>query len=252
MDRDDQFVVKFLEETAKIAAQYNLLVDYHGMFKPTGMQRTCPNIVNFEGVHGLEQLKWENGSDFPANDCKIAFTRMVAGPLDYTPGSMLNQTKKGFKANYAQPTSQGTRVHQMALMSLFEAPLQMLCDTPSQYLRNQECTDFMVKVPTVWDETIGLAGAVRGIPAVARRKGDVWYISAIGNWEPRELTLDLGFLKGTYRAEIFADGINADRDATDYTREVKTVEGGTRLKVKLSSGGGWTARLEPKKFLGLF
>jgi alpha-glucosidase len=253
MDRDDQFVVKFLEETAAIAAQYKLLVDYHGMYKPTGLQRTWPNVINFEGVHGLEQLKWENGSDFPANDCKIAFTRMVAGPLDYTPGSMLNQTQKGFKANYAQPTSQGTRVHQLALMSLFEAPLQMLCDTPTQYLRNQECTDFMVKVPTVWDETVGLAGAVGEYAAVARRKGDVWYIAAIGDWEPRELTLDLGFLKGAYTAETFADGINADRDATDYTREVRTIEGGSKLTVKLSSGGGWTARLEPrKKFLGLF
>lgn len=252
MDRDDQFVVKFLEETANIAASYKLLVDYHGMFKPTGLQRTCPNIVNFEGVHGLEQLKWENGSDFPAHDCMIAFTRMVAGPLDYTPGSMLNQTRKGFKANYTQPTSQGTRVHQMALMTLFEAPLQMLCDTPTQYIRNQACTDFMVKVPTVWDETFGLLGSVDEYVAVARRKGDVWHLAVIGNWEPRELTLDLDFLKGAYRAEIFADGINADRDATDYTREVRTVRGGTSLTVRLSSGGGWTARLTPKKFLGLF
>lgn len=252
MDRDDQFVVKFLEETANIAASYKLLVDYHGMFKPTGLQRTCPNIVNFEGVHGLEQLKWENGSDFPAHDCMIAFTRMVAGPLDYTPGSMLNQTRKVFKANYTQPTSQGTRVHQMALMTLFEAPLQMLCDTPTQYIRNQACTDFMVKVPTVWDETVGLLGAVDEYVAVARRKGEVWHLAVIGNWEPRELTLDLDFLKGAYRAEIFADGINADRDATDYTREVRTVRGGTSLTVRLSSGGGWTARLTPKKFLGLF
>ncbi len=252
MDRDDQFVVKFLEETAEIAAQYKLIVDYHGMFKPTGMQRTCPNIVNFEGVHGLEQLKWENGSDFMSHDCKVVFTRMVAGPLDYTPGSMLNQTKKGFKANYALPTSQGTRVHQMALMSIFEAPLQMLCDTPTQYMRNQECTDFMAKVPTVWDETVGLAGSVDHYAAIARRKGDVWYVSAIGDWEPRELKLDLGFLEGRYRAEVFADGINADRDATDYTRCEMTVEGGKPLTVKLAPGGGWTARLEPAKRFGLF
>mgnify|MGYP001243313822 CR=1 FL=1 len=252
MDRDDQFVVKFLEETAAIAAEYKLVVDYHGMFKPTGMQRTCPNILNFEGVHGLEQLKWENGTDFPAHDCKVVFTRMVAGPLDYTPGSMLNQSKKSFKANYSAPTSQGTRVHQMALMSLFEAPLQMLCDSPTQYLRNQECTDFMVKVPTVWDESIGLAGSVESYAAVARRKGDVWYISAINSWDPRELTLDLGFLKGKYKAEVFADGMNADRDATDYARSVLTVEGGKKLTVKMASGGGWTARLTPLKSLGLF
>ena len=253
MDRDDQFVVKFLEETAAVAAEYKLLVDYHGMFKPTGMQRTCPNIINFEGVHGLEQLKWENGADFPSHDCKVVFTRMVAGPLDYTPGSMLNQTEKGFKANYSLPTSQGTRVHQMALMSLYEAPLQMLCDTPTQYLRNQACTDFMVKVPTVWDETVGLAGVVDAYAAVARRKGDVWYVSAINNWTARELTLDLSFLSGAYRAEIFADGINADRDATDYTREVRAVEGGKPLTVRMAPGGGWTARLTPaKRFFGLF
>jgi len=252
MDRDDQFVVKFLQETAVIAGKYKLLVDYHGMFKPTGLQRTCPNIVNFEGVHGLEQLKWENGSDFMSHDCKIAFTRMVAGPLDYTPGAMINQTQKGFRANYAVPISQGTRVHQMALMSLFEAPLQMLCDSPTQYIRKQECTDFMVKVPTVWDETIGLAGEIESYAVIARRKGSVWYLSAISNWDSRELTLDLGFLKGNYTAEIFADGLNSDRDATDYTRTVQTVQGGQQLPVKLAAGGGWTARLTPKKFFGLF
>lgn len=245
MDRDDQFVVAFLEETATIAAQYKLMVDYHGMFKPTGLQRTCPNIVNYEGVHGLEQLKWENGADFMAHDCKVVYTRMVAGPLDYTPGSMLNQTKKGFKANYSLPTSQGTRVHQMALMTLFEAPLQMLCDTPTQYMRNQACTDFMAKVPTVWDETVGLAGVVEESAAVARRKGDVWYVSAIGDWEPRELTLKTDFLKGAYKAVVFADGVNADRDATDYTRKECVIEGGRPLTVKLAPGGGWTARLEP-------
>ncbi|MFO7936264.1 MAG: glycoside hydrolase family 97 protein [Kiritimatiellia bacterium] len=246
MDRDDQFVVNFLEKTAAIAAEYKLIVDYHGMFKPTGLQRTWPNVLNFEGVHGLEQLKWEKGSDFPANDCKIIFTRMVAGPLDYTPGSMRNQTKKGFTPNFSQPSSQGTRVHQLALMSLFEAPLQMLCDSPTLYMRNQECTDFMVKVPTVWDETIGLAGDVDAYAAIARRKGNVWYVSAISNWEARELTLDLSFIEGKYRAEIFADGINADRDATDYTHSFQTISGGTKLKIKMAPGGGWTARLVPE------
>ncbi len=252
MDRDDQFVVRFLEETAAIAAEYKLIVDYHGMFKPTGQQRTYPNIVNFEGVHGLEQLKWEDGADFPSHDCKVVFTRMVAGPLDYTPGSMLNQTEKGFKANFSLPTSQGTRVHQMALMSMYEAPLQMLCDTPTQYMRNQTCTDFMARVPTVWDETVGLAGSVESYAAVARRKGDVWYVSVINNWTARELTLDLSFLKGGYTAEIFADGINADRDATDYTRTVRRLEGGKPLTVKLAPGGGWTARLEPARRFWLF
>ncbi len=253
MDRDDQFVVGFLEKTAAIAAEYNLIVDYHGMYKPTGLQRTWPNIVNFEGVHGLEQLKWEDGSDFPANDCMITFTRMVAGPLDYTPGAMRNQTKKGFQPNYSLPTSQGTRVHQMALMTLYEAPLQMLCDSPTQYIRNQECTDFMSSVPTVWDETIGLDGAVDSYAVIARRKGEVWYIGAISNWEQREVSINLSFLQGDYRAEIFADGINADRDATDYQHTQTKVKGGSKLRIKLAPGGGWTARLTPVKlFFGLF
>jgi alpha-glucosidase len=244
MDRDDQFVVDFLEKTAAVAAKYNLLVDYHGMFKPTGMQRTYPNIINFEGVHGLEQLKWENGSDFPAHDCQIAFTRMVAGPLDYTPGSMLNQNKQSFRACGTLPTSQGTRCHQMALMTLFEAPLQMLCDSPTQYMRNQECTDFMGKVPTVWDETVGLVGKVGEYAAVARRKGDVWYVSAINNWNARQVKLPTAFLGGgEWKAEIFADGINADRDATDYVKSVATVKTGDDLTINMASGGGWTARL---------
>ena len=247
MDRDDQFVVDFLEKTAAIAAEYKMLVDYHGMYKPTGMHRTYPNIINYEGVHGLEQLKWEQNSDFPANDCKIIFTRMVAGQMDYTPGAMINQTRHTFKANGSQPSSQGTRVHQMALMSLFEAPLQMLCDSPTQYIKNQTCFDFMAKVPTVWDETVGVAGEVGKFAAIARRKGDTWYLSAIGNWDKRTLNLDTAFLKGgTWDAEIFEDGINADRDATDYKRRTAVIEGGKPVTVRLMPGGGWTAKLTKK------
>ena len=244
MDRDDQFLVDFLEKTAAIAAKYKLMVDYHGMYKPTGFSRTYPNIVNYEGVHGLEQLKWEKDADFPANDLKAVFTRMVAGPMDYTPGAMRNATKAGFKPNYTMPGSQGTRVHQMALMSLFEAPLQMLCDSPSQYLKNKECFKFMSAVPTVWDETIGLAGDVDKYAAIARRKGNVWYVSAIGAWEPQALELDISFLgDGEWKAEIFEDGMNADRDATDYVRREAKLVSGEKLAVKMAPGGGFTARI---------
>ena len=244
MDRDDQFLVSFLEKTAAIAAKYKLMVDYHGMYKPTGFSRTYPNIVNYEGVHGLEQLKWEKDADFPANDLKAVFTRMVAGPMDYTPGAMRNATKAGFKPNYTMPGSQGTRVHQMALMSLFEAPLQMLCDSPSQYLKNMECFKFMAAVPTVWDETIGLAGDVDNFAAIARRKGDEWYVSAIGAWKPQTLELDLSFLgEGEWKAEIFEDGMNADRDATDYVRRESKLASGDKLAVKMAPGGGFTARI---------
>ncbi|MBQ7189106.1 MAG: glycoside hydrolase family 97 protein [Kiritimatiellae bacterium] len=248
MDRDDADVVNFLTKTAGIAAKYHALVDYHGMYKPTGLSRTYPNIVNYEGVHGLEQLKWEKDVDFPENDCLIVFTRMVAGPLDYTPGAMINQTKSEYRPYGRKPSSQGTRCHQMALMSIFEAPLQMLCDSPSQYLKNKECMDFMSQVPTVWDETIGLAGEPGKYAAIARRKGAVWYVSAIGNWDKREVTLSTDFLNGNYRAEIFADGINADRDATDYTRSFATVKGGEPITIKLMPGGGWTAKLTPKSW----
>jgi alpha-glucosidase len=251
MDRDDQVMEQYLEETARIAAEYRLIVDYHGMHKPTGMSRTYPNILNYEGVHGLECVKWEGKEvDFMRNDLLSYFCRMTAGPMDYTPGAMINMTREQFRANTKQPGSQGTRVHQMALMSLYEAPLQMLCDSPTQYLRNRECFEFMAKVPVVWDETVGIAGSIEDYAVIARRKGEVWYLSAIGSWQPRMIEVDVSFLgEGKWRAEIFADGINADRDATDYVRKVETVKSGDKIKINLAPGGGWTARFERK---GLF
>ena len=250
MDRDDQALENFLEETAKIAADWKLVIDYHGMHKPTGLSRTYPNILNYEGIHGLEQTKWEMDVDFPRNDLLSFYCRMSAGPMDYTPGAMLNMTKTQYRPNHAQPGSQGTRVHQMALMSLYEAPLQMLCDSPTQYLRNRECFAFMAKVPVTWDETVGLAGAMEGFVAMARRKGEVWYASAICSWEPRKIQLDTAFLgEGKWRAEIFADGINADRDATDYVRRTATVTAGDKLSLELAPGGGWTARFVRKGLL---
>ena len=250
MDRDDQQMENYLEETAKIAADWKLLIDYHGMHKPTGLSRTYPNVLNYEGVYGLEQTKWARGVDFPRNDLLSFFCRLSAGPMDYTPGAMLNMTKEQFQPNYAQPGSQGTRVHQMALMSLYEAPLQMLCDSPTQYLRNRECFTFMANVPVTWDETVGIAGAMEDYVAVARRKGDAWYVSAINSWEPRKIEIALPFLgEGKWRAEIFEDGINADRDATDYVRKTVTVSAGEKLKIALAPGGGWTAKFVRKGFL---
>ena len=244
MDRDDQFVVSFLEQTAAIAAKYHLVLDYHGMYKPTGIQRTYPNILNFEGVYGLEQMKVHAGTDFPANDCKIVFTRMVAGPLDYTPGAMRNMNQDQYHPSRRSPGSQGTRCHQMALFSIFEAPLQMLCDSPTLYMRNQECTDFIAKIPTVWDETVGLDGRVGEYAVIARRKGKDWYLSAITDWSPRKLTIDTSFLgEGTWEADVFADGINADRDATDYIHSKRKVTAGSLLTVDLKQGGGWSARI---------
>lgn len=244
LDRDDQLILQYVERVAKAAAKYRLVVDFHGMFKPTGIQRTYPNILNFEGVHGLEQLKWEGGSDFPANDCMLVYTRNAAGPMDYTPGAMLNWTRDQFRPTGNRPGSQGTRVHQMALVSLFEAPLQMLADSPTLYRRNQECFDFMARTPVVWDDTVGLAGEPGKFAAIARRKGDAWYVSAITDWSARELELDTSFLgAGEWQAEAFEDGANADRDATDYSHARYAVKAGEKLKVRLMPGGGFTARL---------
>ncbi|MBQ8113907.1 MAG: glycoside hydrolase family 97 catalytic domain-containing protein [Kiritimatiellae bacterium] len=263
MDRDDQFVVDFLEQTARIAAEYRLMVDYHGMYKPTGFSRTYPNIINYEGVHGLETAKFLESFNMPANDLKVVFTRMVAGPLDYTPGAMryrarplgddgwkkvFNPDTAKFQPNWNQPDVQGTRVHQMALMSLYEAPLQMLCDSPSQYLANMECFTFMAAVPTTWDETRGLVGDVDRVAAVARRKGDVWYVSAIASWDGAEIEIDTSFLgAGEWEAEIFSDGPNAGYAPSDYRRKVRGVTPGKKLKAVLAPGGGWTARIAHPK-----
>ena len=247
MDSDDQYMVRFIEETAKAAAECRLVIDYHGMYKPTGLSRTYPNVLNYEGVHGLERMKWRTYSgDFPANDLKSFFVRMTAGPMDYTPGAMRNMTQKDFRTSFATPGSQGTRVHQMALMSLYEAPLQMLCDSPTMYEKNKECFDFMKAVPTTWDDTVGVAGDPLRYAVCARRKGDVWYLSAICSWEAQTLTVDTSFLgKGRWRAEIFSDGANAGRDATDYEHGDKTISAGDKIEMTLAPGGGWTARLVP-------
>ena len=247
MDRDDQVVERFLEETARIAAEWKLVIDYHGMHKPTGLSRTYPNILNYEGVHGLEQTKWEEKVDFPRNDLLSAYCRMSAGPMDYTPGAMLNMTKAQYRPNYLQPGSQGTRVHQMALMTLYEAPLQMLCDSPTQYLRNRECFSFMARVPVVWDETVAIAGSMEDYLVLARRKGDEWYVAAINSWQPRKVAFNVSFLgDGKWCAEIFEDGINADRDATDYVKKSATFAAGDEIAAKLAPGGGWTARFYRK------
>ncbi|MBR4172001.1 MAG: glycoside hydrolase family 97 protein [Kiritimatiellae bacterium] len=244
IDRDDALAVNFITRMATAAAARHLVLDYHGMFKPTGLSRTYPNILNYEGVHGLECVKWETKTDFPANDCLLVFTRMLAGPMDYTPGAMLNAGRNSFYAFRTRPMSQGTRCHQMALYTLFEAPLQMLCDSPTFYRRERECTAFIARVPTVWDETVALAGTPGVNAAVARRKGDVWYIGAIGNWDAQKLSLDTGFLGGgNWNAEIFSDGNNAAREATDYIRTICEIESGKPLEITLQPGGGWTARL---------
>ena len=246
-DRDDQQVIASAYQLAECAARHHLVLDYHGL-KPFGIQRAYPNIFNFEGVKGLENSKWEprsgNGPlhDQPHYDVTIPYLRMLAGPLDYTPGAMANAMKDSFFGNNDHPMSQGTRVHQMAMYTTFEAPLQMLADSPTKYMQNQECTDFIAQVPTTFDETIALDGELGKYTLIARRKGSTWYLAAMTDWVPRDLTVDLSFLgSGQHQADIFADGVNAGKEATDYLHTRKTVSSSDRLPVHLSSGGGWTA-----------
>ncbi|MFH6994322.1 glycoside hydrolase family 97 protein [Flavobacterium sp. FlaQc-48] len=240
LDRDDAKMVKSVYDIAQKAADNKLLLDFHGMYKPTGIQRTYPNILNFEGVKGLENNKWTPNDDVPLYDCTIPFIRMMAGPMDYTPGAMRNATKSEFKPSHSNPVSQGTRCHQLALYTIFEAPLQMMADSPTAYMAAQESTDFIAKVPTTFDETVSLNGEVGKSVTIARKKANTWYLGAITNWDSREITIDFSFLeKGKkFEAEIFSDGINADKAAVDYKREIVNVDSTTKLTYRLASGGG--------------
>ena len=248
MNRDDQQMVQFFTRVAETAARYHLLVDFHGAFKPAGLQRPYPNVINHEGVNGLEQMKWAAaGTDQVTYDVQIPFIRMFAGPLDYTQGAMRNATRGNYRPVNSEPMSQGTRCRQLAEYVIFEAPLTMLCDSPSNYLAEPECLQWMAEVPTVWDETVALAGRVGDYAAIARRKGDTWYVGAMTDWEARELEIDLrAFLPaGRYEVEIFRDGPNADRAARDYVRQTQTVTVAAErhiLPVRMAPGGGWTAR----------
>lgn len=242
-DRDDQIAVASTYEIARKAAEYKLIVDFHGIFKPTGLPRTYPNVISYEGVKGLENLKWAM-EDAPRYACSVPFIRMLAGPMDYTPGAMRNATKAIFRPVNDDPMSQGTRCHQLAEYVIFFAPLQMLSDNPTIYMKEQECTDFITSVPTIFDETVPLDGKVGEYVAMARRKGSEWFVGAMSNWTPHEVTLDFSFLPpGNYEATVFKDGVNADRKATDYKKEIIRISSGNKIKIQLSNGGGWAARI---------
>lgn len=243
-DRDDQPMTEFQEEVARIAAKYKLLIDFHGTFKPAGLQRTYPNSINFEGVYGLEMLKFFEDEDMVTNDVTIPFTRMLAGPIDYTQGAMRNATKGNFRAINSEAMSQGTRCRQLAEYVVFESPLNMLCDAPTNYERELECTAFITHIPTVWDETIALNGEIGKYISIARRKNDTWYVGGLTNWDERQLTLDLSFIgNGKYKAEIFKDGINADRIACDYKKETIDIPDNRQVSIHMAPGGGYAIRI---------
>ena len=246
MQRDDQPLINFYHKVSREAAQRHMLVDFHGAQKPATMTRTWPNLISTEGVRGLEWDKWSDSTN-PEHDVTIPFTRMFLGPMDYTPGAMRNASKKSFAHVFEQPMSQGTRCHQLAMYVVYESPLQMLCDSPSNYLREPEVMEFLGPVPTVWDETRVLDGKIGDYVVVARRHGRDWYVGAMTDWTARDLDIDLSFLpEGSFELDAYADGVNADRWASDYARTRSDADRARRLKVHLAEGGGWAARLRPR------
>ncbi len=245
MQRDDQWMVNYYSRVAEEAAKRHLLVDFHGAYKPSGLRREYPNVISREGVKGLENCKW---SDLitPRHNVTLPFIRMVPGPMDYTPGAMVNAHRKNYFISWDRPMSMTTRVQQMAMYVVYESPLQMLADNPSNYLKNKECLQFMAQMPTTWDETRALAGEVGEYVAVARRKGDKWYVGAMNGEKPRDLTLDLSFLpQGTWQVTLFEDGVNSGRYAQDYRKKVITLAGRS-LGIHMDTGGGWVAVFEKK------
>ena len=248
MDRDDQQMVDFYERAAVTAAKYKLMCDFHGAYKPCGLSRKYPNVVNYEGVNGLEQMKWSTIElDQVTYDVMIPFIRMVAGPMDYTQGAMINAQKQSYHASNSEPMSQGTRCRQLAMYVVFEAPFNMLCDSPSNYEQEAACTEFIAKIPTVWDKTVALDGKVGEYCIIARRAGDEWYVGGMTNWSEREVEIDLSFLgEGNFVATEFVDGPNASKIGRDFLKKSAEVKGGSKLKVKMAVGGGFAMKLQKK------
>ncbi len=245
MQRDDQDVVNYYWRTAREAAERELLVDFHGNYKPTGLRRAYPNVLTYEGVMGAEYNKWSDNVT-PEHNVTIPFTRMLVGPIDYTPGSMVNAQPQDFAARFERPMSQGTRAHQLGMYVIYESPLQMLADSPSHYRREEESMTFLSAVPTTWDETHALQAAVGEYVVMARRHGSTWYLGAMSNEQSRTVEVDLSFLDEgqSYQMTTWADGPNADRYAEDLQTDTRDVSAGETITIEMAPGGGFAARIE--------
>jgi len=241
MQRDDQWMVNFYEKIAAECAKRKMLVDFHGAYKPSGLDRAYPNVISYEGVKGLENAKWSKLPD-PEHNVTLPYIRMVAGTMDFTPGAMLNANKENFRIVFTEPMSPGTRCHQLGMYVIFESPLQMLSDNPSNYYREPECMEFLEAVPSVWDDTKALAGKAGDYVAIARRSGDTWFVGAMTDWDARTLEINLDFLGDeNYKMRVWKDGINADKHAADFAREESSVTSSSKIKVDMAPGGGWVA-----------
>lgn len=249
-DRDDQTAMEFYENMARMAAERQMVIDMHGCAKPVGQFRTWPNLINFEGVLGGEVNKWSKAIT-PSHNIDLVFTRMLMGPMDYTPGGLRNTAKGDFSPCYNFPEVQGTRAHQAAMYVVYFAPLQMLCDSASEYLKSPEILKFMAETPTTWDETKVLEGKIGKYVVIARRSGEDWYIGGMCDWDGKEVDIDLSKILSPdteYKAEIIRDGANAGRVGTDFKYCVKSLTSADKLKLKMAPGGGFAVKLSPKNF----
>ena len=247
MNRDDQQMVEFYEAVARKAAEKKMVVNYHGAYKPCGLRRKYPNVLTREALIEFEQNGWINQAN-PLHHNILPYIRAFAGPMDYIPATMRNSTKDNFRPLKDYPMGIGTRAHAMALFVVLNSPMTMLPDAPSDYKREQECADFIAKIPVEWDETKLLQGKIEKFTVMARRSGTTWFIGAITNLDPRIIELKTDFLKpGKYKLEAIQDGINAGKRAEDYKRIATEFTSGDVLRLNLASGGGWVARIVPVK-----
>ena len=247
LNRDDQPMLQFMQRTAELCARHHLLVDFHGTGKPAGWQRTYPNVVNYEAVFGLEQMRWSAKTvDMVTHDVTLPFTRMVAGPMDYTPGAMRQSLKGMYSPNKRNPMSQGTRMHQVAMYVCYDSPLNMLSDSPSRYEADPVCTRFMASIPTTFSATQVLDGSIGQYIVTARRSTDGrhWYIGALNNWTARTLTVTLPPECRGRQATVMADGLNATSVPEDYRQLTLTVPADGRVQIAMAPGGGWAMRVD--------
>lgn len=240
MNRDDQSMVDFYNDVIVKCADRHLLVDLHGLHKPTGWIRTYPHVLSSEGVAGLENHKWSSVVT-PKHNVTLPFTRMVAGPMDYTPGGMRNLHEKDHKIWFDLPATIGTRCHQLGMYVIYESPLQMLAESPSRYYQEEKCMEFLSRVPVVWDETRVLEASLGEYVVVARRSGDTWYIGGMVGEKGQSFDIPLDFIRGKKILTEWKDGVNVDKFAEDFSCHTSTVKQGDTLKVTMYDGGGYVA-----------
>ncbi|HET7733068.1 MAG TPA: glycoside hydrolase family 97 catalytic domain-containing protein, partial [Paludibacter sp.] len=248
-DRDDAQIMPQYEELAKACAERKLLVDFHGCSKPTGLNRAYPNILSYEAVRGMECSKWDTSTN-PDYRLQFIFSRMLAGPIDYTPGSMRNSNLKNFKPiDPGLPMSLGTRCQELAEYVVINSSLVMLADSPDEYRKYPDILKFLSDVPASWDDTKVLSAKYGEFAVVAKRKGSEWFVGGMTNWNERDITVDFSFLASgkKYKAEIFRDGADANQNANQYVFETKEVMSTSRMIIHMANGGGVALKISPVK-----